>query len=404
MKPDFVTTQQGVDAAFMFIFWISLLMLVGITLTMLWFLFRYHRSRAPRPTSEVDQNVPLEIVWTVIPTILVGLMFWYGWAGYLALRNVPEGAMPVTATARMWSWNFSYENGKTSDKLWVPAGRPIKVTLNSVDVLHSFYVPAFRIKRDMVPEMDNYVWFIAEKPGSYDIFCAEYCGVAHADMITTVEALPQHEFDEWYQGKERLDHRDKVRALFNRYGCLGCHSLDGSEMTGPTLQGVWNRPVVVLKNGEEQTLTADEDYLRRAILQPGADTVKGYPPVMPSYQGQISDDELHEMLEYFQLEAKSRTVEPDGAELAARQGCLGCHSEDGSKKVGPTFKGLFGSQRSVKIDGVTQTVTADRDYLRRAIRQPNAEIVTGFQPLMPASPDLTEEQMTLLLDYLESIR
>lgn len=405
MKPaDLLNTQQGVDTAFIFIFAISLLFLAGITVAMIWFVVRYRRSKNPLPASDKDNNLWLEITWTVIPTILVGAMFWYGWAGYLALRNVPEGAMEVTATARMWSWNFGYANGMTSDKLLVPAGKPVKVKINSVDVLHSFYVPAFRIKRDAVPGMDNYVWFNAEQPGSYDIFCAEYCGVAHADMISTVEALPEHEFAEWYQGKAEMARQDLAKEILAKYGCLGCHSLDGSKMVGPSLQGIWQREVVVLTESAEKTVVSDDAYLRRAILQPAAEIVKGYPPIMPSFEGQISEDELHELLEYFQSEAKPQAGKPDGAALAASQGCLGCHSDDGTPRVGPSFKGLYGSQREVSKAGKELTLLADRDYLKRAIREPGAEIAEGFQPLMPPYPALTDEQLEQLLDYLESLR
>jgi len=404
VNSDILNTQQGVDAAFMFIFWISLVMLAGITVAMIYFVIRYHHSRQPQPATDKDNNLLLEITWTVIPTLLVGAMFWYGWAGYLALRNVPEGAMEVTAEARMWSWNFEYSNGKTSPKLVVPAGQPVKVSLTSLDVLHSFYVPAFRIKRDAVPGMDNYVWFNAERPGSYDIFCAEYCGVGHADMLSTVEAMPQHEFDEWYQGKADMARQDRNHELLSRYGCLGCHSLDGSKKVGPTLQGIWGREVTVIADGEEKTIKVDEAYLRRSILEPGAEIVKGYPPVMPSFQGQISEDELNELLEGFKPEAKPRAGEQDGAALAASQGCLGCHSEDGSPRVGPSFKGLFGSRQTVLKDGQKVTLTADRDFLARSIREPASEVAEGFQPLMPPYPDLTEEQLEQLLDYLESLK
>jgi len=405
VKPDILTTQQAVDSAFMLIFWISLVFLAGITAAMIYFVIRYRRSRQPQPASDKDHNLLLEITWTVIPTILVGAMFWYGWAGFMALRNVPEGAFKVKAIARMWSWNFEYPNGKTSSRLIVPVGQPVEVSLTSLDVLHSFYVPAFRIKRDCVPGMENHVWFNAEYPGSYDIFCAEYCGVAHADMITKVDALPQHEFDEWYQGQEQVAKDDKGHELLAKYGCLGCHSLDGSKMVGPTLQGVWGREVTVIKGDKEVTLKSDEDYLTRAILEPGAEIVKGYPPVMPAFAGQVSDDELHEMLEYFQRQAQpSSATGPSGAELAAQQGCLGCHSEDGSKKVGPSFKGLFGSQRQVKRQGETLTLTADADYLVRSIHDPAAEIVEGYPPVMPPYPNLEDEDLQKLLDYLESLK
>ena len=172
MNPTLVTTTEAVDKAFYVIVGISAVFLVGIFITMLWFLWRYNRKREPVPLSQKDQNIPLEIVWTVVPTLLVIVMFWYGWEGYLSLRNIPENAMPVKASARMWSWLFTYENGKTAGKLYVPVGQPVKVELTAEDDLHSFYVPAFRVKRDTVPGMTNYVWFVAEEPGSYNLFCA----------------------------------------------------------------------------------------------------------------------------------------------------------------------------------------------------------------------------------------
>lgn len=157
MDPNFITTTSAVDPVFIFIFGVSIVLLLGITATMVGFVIRYRRSRAPEPTSQADGNVWLEIVWTVLPTIIVLAMFYYGWAGYLTLRNVPKNAMEVTATARMWSWSFTYANGKTSPKLYIPVGKPVLVHLVSMDVLHGFSIPAFRVKRDVVPGMKNHV-------------------------------------------------------------------------------------------------------------------------------------------------------------------------------------------------------------------------------------------------------
>ena len=166
------TTTEAVDTAFYLIFGISGVMLLGVTVAMVWFVWRYNRKRQPVPLSQKDHNLWLEVVWTVIPTILVMLMFWYGWEGYLSLRRIPDDAMHIKASARMWSWLFTYDNGKTADKLYVPVGQPVKIELSAADVLHGFYVPAFRVKRDMVPGMTTWVWFVAEKPGSFDLFCA----------------------------------------------------------------------------------------------------------------------------------------------------------------------------------------------------------------------------------------
>lgn len=299
MNPQLPTTTEVIDPIFVFIFGISLVMLLGVTTAMIYFAVRYNRKRCPVPASQKDTNLWLEIIWTVIPTILVMAMFYYGWAGYLALRNVPEGAMEVKATGRMWSWLFEYPNGKTSDKLYVPIGQPVKLTMTSVDVLHAFYAPAFRVKRDVVPGQETYLWFTAPKAGSYDVFCAEYCGVEHAGMITTIEAIQPHEYAEWLAGAGESE-ASAGEQLLAKHGCLGCHSLDGSKKAGPSLQGIWGRSVKVTTAGAERTLQVDEDYLRRAILEPAADVVVGYPAIMPSYQGKLSPQELAAMLEFLE--------------------------------------------------------------------------------------------------------
>lgn len=294
MNPLLITTTQAVDPVFMFIFWICLVLLIGITATMVFFVIRYHRSRAPQPTSQADGNLWLEIIWTTLPAVLVLAMFYYGWAGYLALRNVPPDALPVTVTARMWSWSFTYANGKTSPKLYVPVGKPIRVELVSQDVLHGFYLPAFRVKRDVVPGMKNYAWFVATRPGSYDLFCSQYCGVGHSKMITTVEAIPPAEFAAWL---EQGGVGSVGKALFEKYGCLACHSLDGARGVGPTLKGLFGSRVTVLVDGVTQTVTADDAYLRESIRAPAAKVVEGFPPIMPTFPD-MQDDQVVALVEF----------------------------------------------------------------------------------------------------------
>jgi cytochrome c oxidase subunit II len=306
VNPALLTTTDAVDPVFKFIFGACLLLFGGITATMIAFVIRYRRSRAPQPTSQVTSNLGLEVVWTVLPSVLVMAMFYYGWAGYLTLRTIPEGALPVTATARMWSWSFTYANGRTSPQLYVPVGRPVLVNLVSLDLLHGFFLPAFRVKRDVVPGMKNHAWFVADKPGSYDLFCSQYCGKGHSSMLTTVEALPETEFIAWLEGI--------------------------STPAGPG------------------------------------------------------------------------TVKPDGARLAQEKGCLACHSLDGSRDVGPTFKGLYRKERSVRQDGRLLTMTADAAYLRESIRTPDAKVVEGYQPIMPDNPDLQEQEIEALVEFIEGIK
>lgn len=294
MNPARLTsTTDAIDPIFMFIFGACLVLLLAITIVMIYFVIRYHRSRSPRPTSQVENNLWLEIVWIALPTLLVLAMFYYGWAGFLALRQVPAGALDVTATARMWSWSFSYPNGRTSNKLYVPAGKPVRVELVSQDVIHGFYLPAFRVKRDVVPGMKNQVWFVADRPGSHDLFCSVYCGTNHSAMITTVEALPEAEFAAWLQegsGAKSAALPDG-RKLAEEQGCLGCHPLDGTSGVGPGFKGLYGSEVRVTREGRSVTVVADEAFLKELILKPEATIVEGFQPIMPAYP-QLSEQEL----------------------------------------------------------------------------------------------------------------
>lgn len=291
------TTTQAVDTAFYLIFAICGVMLAGIAAAMVWFAWRYNRRRCPAPLSQKDHNLWLEVIWTVLPTLLVMLMFWYGWEGYLSLRRIPDDAMHIKATGRMWSWLFTYDNGRTADKLYVPVGQPVKVELVAEDVLHAFYIPAFRVKRDMVPGMVNWVWFTADQPGSYDLFCAEYCGVGHSAMVTTVEALPDAQFQEWLTAKATAaaDPAARGAELAGQLGCLGCHSTDGSRKVGPSFKGIYGQPRTVSRQGQPTTVTAGPAYLTRAIVDPAAEIVDGYPPAMPPY-GQLEEGDLQALL------------------------------------------------------------------------------------------------------------
>ena len=187
-----------VDTTFLAIVGISSLVLLGLVVAMIYFLFRYSRKRNPYPTN-IEGNIPLEVAWTVIPLVLFMGMFYMGWEGYRKMSEVPEGAVPIAVTARMWAFSFQYPNGLQTDTLYVPVRQAIKLSLTSVDVNHSMYIPAFRIKKDVIPNRTNVMWFSTPEAKSYDVACAEYCGLRHAYMYTKVVALEPGKFDEWYR-------------------------------------------------------------------------------------------------------------------------------------------------------------------------------------------------------------
>ena len=307
----FTDISQAVNFTFLFILVISVVLLGLITVLMIAFVIKYHRSRHPVP-AQVHSHAVLEVVWTVVPTILALGMFYYGWVGFKLMRTPPPNAMEVTATGRMWSWSFDYENGKQSTELVVPAGTPVKVNLVSADVLHSFYVPAFMVKHDAVPGFENFVWFNPVDTGTYDIFCAEYCGQRHSYMLSKVRAIPEEEFQVWIEeGVEELviaENASEEEALAMMQaagerltqikGCNACHSFDGSALVGPTYKGLLGRTSTVVTDGQTRQITVDEEYIRRSILEPTADVVEGFQPVMPSQKGLMTDEEIDAVIEY----------------------------------------------------------------------------------------------------------
>jgi cytochrome c oxidase subunit 2 len=296
------TFAGGVDTAFYLILGASVVILVGITAVMVYFLFKYNKKRHPKADTSITGNNKLEIIWTVIPTIIVMIMFYYGWAGFSPMRNVPKDAIAVKAVARMWSWTFEYPNGKKSDKLIVPFNKPVKLDLTSVDVIHSLYVPAFRIKEDVVPGRNNMMWFAANKLGSYDLFCAEYCGLRHSYMFTTVEVVDDAAWQEWIKTPEGESDLDKVAVGFNvikMNGCVACHSSDGTKLVSNSFKGIWGKTHKVITDGKERDIVVDAEYIKKSVYEPNADIVVGYNPgMMSSYKGQISEEEISQIAEY----------------------------------------------------------------------------------------------------------
>ncbi|MCX8116990.1 MAG: cytochrome c oxidase subunit II [Desulfobacterota bacterium] len=296
-------SEEIVQSVFLYIAVISIAILVLITSLMIYFTYRYHRRRNPNPR-DIRGNLWLEILWTVVPTLLVLSMFYYGWTGFHALRKVPEGALKVKVSARTWSWLFEYENGLKTTELFIPEGRPVHLRLSSLDVIHSFYIPAFRVKQDAVPGMTTSLWFRAKEAGTYDVLCAEYCGQQHAYMLTKVRVLKEEEFNRWYEDKgkelekERRAGLPRGERLILEKGCLACHSTDGTPRVGPTLKGIFGKTVTVITEGKERQVRVDEAYLLRSLLEPNADLVKGFQPIMPSQKGISTEEELKELVRY----------------------------------------------------------------------------------------------------------
>ena len=298
---NFVT---GVDNAFMLILGISFFFLIGLTLVMVYFVYKYNNKKNPVAT-QIEGSTKLEIIWTVIPVILVLIMFYYGWAAWTPMKNPPKDTFNIKVVARMWNFTFEYENGKKTDTLFVPLNKAVKLGLNSLDVLHSLYIPAFRIKEDVVPGREKMAWFIPQQEGLFDLFCAEYCGLNHSYMINLVKVMPQEQFNSWYVDtiKQVAAVTDSPAAngqrIMKNIGCFACHSIDGSKLVGPTFKGVYGHKVAVITDGNEREVDGDDEYIKRSIYEPNADVVKGYNKgMMQSYKGQLSDDDVAQIIEY----------------------------------------------------------------------------------------------------------
>jgi cytochrome c oxidase subunit 2 len=294
------TYASDVDALFFFLNATSFIILIGTTITVIYFIIRYKRKSDDDVTPLITHNTQLEIAWAVIPLILVLIVFGWGFKGHLTMRNVPETAYEVKVTGFKWAWRFSYANGAVSpNELHVPAGRPIKLVMSSTDVIHSFFVPDYRMKQDVVPGRYTTAWFEAPEPGESIVFCTEYCGTSHSNMMAKVIVHEQADFDLWLASNKAptniqnpIEYGEK---MVTDNACLTCHSLDGSALVGPSFVGLFGRDGEM---ADGTIVTADENYIRESILNPQAKIVKGYAPVMPTYQGAFADEQIDAIIEY----------------------------------------------------------------------------------------------------------
>ena len=297
----------GVDLAFMIILGVAILFLVGLTILMIYFIARYRRDRHPEAIQN-EGSTRLELLWTGIPLVLVMVMFYFGWMGWRPMKNPPEDALRVKAIARMWDFQFQYENGKITDSLYVPLNEPVVLDLVALDVLHALFIPAFRVKEDMVPGQDKKMWFVPGTEGEFDLFCAEYCGLEHSYMFTGVKVMPADEFEAWMEDTTAVagpvvdseaSLADQGWEVLRRNGCNACHSVDGSKLVGPSYLGGWGGTRTVITGREEREVAMDAEYVKRSIYEPNADIVKGFGRgLMLSYKEMVSEAEVELIIEY----------------------------------------------------------------------------------------------------------
>jgi len=323
------------DALYNFLIVLSVFFFILVIGAMMYFVVKFRAKPGVKAKYITDHHL-LEGVWTFIPFVLLMVIFVWGYVVYERMISAPSDAIEVRVIAKQWLWQFQYDDGRsTINEVFVPVNKPVKMVMTSTDVLHSFFVPNFRVKQDVVPGMYSSVWFEATVPGKHQVFCTEYCGAAHSQMLAQVVALSDEDWQAWKRGKKilasdipkageiaalttteakvaattdtttvtsaapvaQLSLVDQGKTHFNAKGCVACHSIDGTPKggMGPTLKGVFGAKVELL-NGSK--VVADDNYIRESIMNPMAKVVKGYSPVMPTFQGQIAETDMNALIAY----------------------------------------------------------------------------------------------------------
>jgi len=315
------TTAGGVDLLYYFLIAVSVFFTIGIYGGCLYFALRYRRRQADEvPAEPLKESMLFEIGMSLPPFILVMIMFVWGAVIFFRAYNPPEGAMEMYVVGKQWMWKLQHPEGhREINELHVPVGKPVRLTMTSEDVIHSFYIPAFRIKKDVVPGMYTNMWFEPNKVGKYHLFCAEYCGNKHSGMIGNIHVMEPADYEAWLAGVNRGETMAQAgERLFSRLGCASCHKEDNSGRC-PTLKDVFGEPVQ-LTNGSR--VVADESYLRESILKPNAKIVAGYANTeMPTFQGQVSEDGILQLVAYVKsISKKGQQPQAQPAPTGAAKG------------------------------------------------------------------------------------
>ena len=425
---------NNVDFVHDIVTYFSVFFTVLITGVMIYFAIRYRqRDGKDHATPQLLHSTSLEIIWTIIPIIISVYVAYLGIVYYKDMRTPGKDPLVINVHGQKWFWDFEYPNGKKFGgkdvEFVVPVNRPVQLVLTSRDVIHSFFIPAMRVKKDAVPGMFSYIDFKPIKTGTYQVFCTEYCGKEHYNMMVQIKVVSDAEYQRWVNDnseefrKSLISPADLGKTIYTQKGCNACHSLDGTKIVGPTWLDSYGSKVKMI---DGQEIEVDGNYIKESIFEPSKHVHEGFAPVMPSFAGQLSDDEINGVIAYIRTLTKEnlekeKAAAPKVVEVAvdesklspAQRGerlykkaavpsCSTCHSIDGSKIVGPSFKGLYG--RKEKMGDGTELV-ADDAYIKESILNPGAHIVDGYPPAMPPyAGQLKDEQIADLIEYFKTLK
>lgn len=310
------TVASDVDHLYIYLVLVSAVMTLLIFATIFVFAIKYRRRSEDEVPAPIHGSLKLEITWSIIPFLIMLTFFWWGAKIFFLNATPPPNSMDVYVVGKQWMWKIQYPGGQREiNELHVPVGRPVKITLASEDVIHSFFIPAFRIKHDVVPGRYDTMWFTATKPGRYHLFCAEYCGTEHSGMVGWVTVLDPADYEAWLNGGgSGGTMAQQGEQLFEQIGCSSCH-LQDRQGRGPNLRGVYGSTV---KLTDGRSGVVDDAYIRESILNPNGKIVEGYrPDVMPNFQGQVSEEQILQLIAYIKsLAITGTSVAPAGTQPA----------------------------------------------------------------------------------------
>ena len=295
--PQQASAQAGqVDGLYFFLVAVSAFFSIVIATLVVVFAIKYRRRHRDEVGYAIHGSLALELMWTIIPFFIVMAMFGWGAKVFFDLYRPPAGAMEIYVVGKQWMWKVQHMDGQREiNELHVPVGRPVKLIMGSEDVLHSYYIPAFRVKADVIPGRYNVLWFTATKPGTYHLFCAEYCGTKHSGMVGAVIAMDPEDFQAWLSGGGASESPVAAgQKLFQDLACITCHTGDATAR-GPQLTNLYNS-TVQLQDGN--SVTADDSYIRESIVNPRAKVVAGFQPIMPTFQGLVTEEQLLQLIAY----------------------------------------------------------------------------------------------------------
>jgi cytochrome c oxidase subunit 2 len=291
---------RQVDNLYIFIIGLSAFFFLLVAGLVTFFVWRYRRRGPDDLTPNITHNFRLEVVWSVIPLLLVMVLFFWGFHNFMQARVAPGDALEIQVVGRQWLWQFEYPDGtRTINEIHIPVGQPVRFILSSDDVIHSFYVPSFRLKMDALPNRYTELWFQPEQVGVHQLFCAEYCGTSHSDMLGQIHVDTPEDYQRWREeGDETTQSMPLAelgRMLYESRGCVTCHSIDGTRGQGPSFTGIFGETQTM---NDGSSVVVDENYIRQSILEPQANIVAGFEGIMPTFQGLLRDREISALIEF----------------------------------------------------------------------------------------------------------